>query len=381
VAESGLRRVELRWGEEAFFELEADWRNLTATSQNPFLRWEWVSAWIRSGGSGRTLTAVVRDGGRPDAIAPLFQNVYGLGFGVAARALQLFGPRERHHIFEMREVAGAAARDERLLEMIGREALAASGFDWIELAGCQEVGFERVRDYDEPVPTMRLPESWDALRGRLRRNLKENIRHSYNSLRREGRKFRVQFAADPESSPPLVEEFLRLHSMRAASEAAVSHGDAFLDPANARFLRVVVPSMMAAGVLRIARLEVDGEVVASRLFMDVNGCRYLYYSGFDPAWWRYGVMTLLTTEIIRDAIDSSVERVNFSPGSDRSKTRWDVSNDWVHAFSIAADGAVSKARLRALRMRKRLTGRLRRSRTFRPLYVRLRRSRLSRVDQ
>jgi hypothetical protein len=92
-------------------------------------------------------------------------------------------------------------------------------------------------------------------------------------------------------------------------------------------------------------------------------------------------MTLLTTEIIRDAIDSSVERVNFSPGSDRSKTRWDVSNDWVHAFSIAADGAVSKARLRALRMRKRLTGRLRRSRTFRPLYVRLRRSRLSRVDQ
>jgi CelD/BcsL family acetyltransferase involved in cellulose biosynthesis len=48
----------------------------------------------------------------------------------------------------------------------------------------------------------------------------------------------------------------------------------------------------------------------------------MYYSGFDPEWSRFSVMTTTVAEAIKYAIEHGLKTVNLSPGNDVSKTRW-----------------------------------------------------------
>ena len=49
-------------------------------------------------------------------------------------------------------------------------------------------------------------------------------------------------------------------------------------------------------------LEIAGEIVASRLAFLEGRELYFYYSGYDPAWRKYSVMTTLMAEIMRWSI-------------------------------------------------------------------------------
>jgi hypothetical protein len=49
---------------------------------------------------------------------------------------------------------------------------------------------------------------------------------------------------------------------------------------------------------------------------------YLYYSGWEPAYGKYSVMTTLHAEIIQHAIARGLSSVHLSTGKDVSKTRW-----------------------------------------------------------
>jgi hypothetical protein len=74
--------------------------------------------------------------------------------------------------------------------------------------------------------------------------------------------------------------------------------------------------------VRIFELMIGPEVVAVRIGFVVGDCLYLYYSGFDPAWAKYGVMTTNLAESLKYAIDGKLRTVNLSRGTDASKTRW-----------------------------------------------------------
>lgn len=69
-------------------------------------------------------------------------------------------------------------------------------------------------------------------------------------------------------------------------------------------------------------LRVAGEVVASRVGFATGEAIYLYYSGYDPQWGRYGVMTTTLAEIVCYAIGCGLASLNLSTGDDVSKTRW-----------------------------------------------------------
>ena len=85
-----------------------------------------------------------------------------------------------------------------------------------------------------------------------------------------------------------------------------------------------LPSRQCAerGELRIFELEIGGAAVASRIAFLLGSDLYVYYTGYDPAWKTYSVMTVLVTEIIKWAFAHGVERINLSTGRDQSKMRW-----------------------------------------------------------
>jgi hypothetical protein len=62
-------------------------------------------------------------------------------------------------------------------------------------------------------------------------------------------------------------------------------------------------------------------VVATRIGFVVGRSLYLYYSGFDPRWSKYSVMTTTVVEAIKYAIGEGLNALNLSPGTDVSKTR------------------------------------------------------------
>ena len=74
--------------------------------------------------------------------------------------------------------------------------------------------------------------------------------------------------------------------------------------------------------VRIFELEVDGNVVASRMAFLLGDELYLYYSGYDLAWRKHSIMTTLMCECFKWAIERGVKVVNLSKGKDPSKLRW-----------------------------------------------------------
>ena len=51
---------------------------------------------------------------------------------------------------------------------------------------------------------------------------------------------------------------------------------------------------------------------------------YLYFSGFDPRWSDYAVMTTTLVEAVKYAQNHQIKTINFSIGHDVSKSRWGV---------------------------------------------------------
>ena len=84
----------------------------------------------------------------------------------------------------------------------------------------------------------------------------------------------------------------------------------------------VFQALAEMGIARVFSLKIAGQVVACRLGFQCGDSLYLYYSGFDPAWGKYSVMTTTVAEAVKYAIAAGLKTVNLSPGLDVSKTRW-----------------------------------------------------------
>jgi CelD/BcsL family acetyltransferase involved in cellulose biosynthesis len=211
-----------------------------------------------------------------------------------------------------------------------QDRLASVGdWDWIHWTGisAEFAAALAVRGTLQSQPALSdfvldLPASWEEFRSRLKRNIRESLRHCYNSLKRDNLEHRLTVMEDPGEVRPALERFFKLHVMRANLTNTVAHPNRFESKVSREFLLEVCERMARRGVLRIFQLEVGPHTVAMRLGFVVRDSLYLYYSGFDPAWSRYSVMTTTVAEAIKYAIAQGLKTVNLSPTADVSKMRW-----------------------------------------------------------
>lgn len=167
-----------------------------------------------------------------------------------------------------------------------------------------------------------MPGDWETFRGSLKRNIKESLRKCYNAPKRDGHEVGLRVRSAPDEVAEALERWLVLHTMRAELTDTIAHRNVFaVDPPRA-FLRVVVAKLAARGMARVFELELDGKVVASRIGFVMDDTLYLYFSGYDPAYRQYSVMTTTVAEALKWAIEQGMRTVNLSPGNDVSKTRW-----------------------------------------------------------
>jgi CelD/BcsL family acetyltransferase involved in cellulose biosynthesis len=205
----------------------------------------------------------------------------------------------------------------------------SQGWDWIRWSGIQGrfgealAGATRLEwqppglDY-----VVDLAPTWEAFRAGLKRNIRESLRHCYNSLKRDGLNFEFEVAETPEAVRNGLHTFLSLHAMRAGLTHTVTHPHRFESDAARRFLYEVCDRLAARGVARVFMLKVRGCVVATRIAFVVGEQLYFYYSGFDPRWAKYSVSTTIVAEAMKYAIQKGLKAANLSTGTDVSKTRW-----------------------------------------------------------
>jgi CelD/BcsL family acetyltransferase involved in cellulose biosynthesis len=323
---------------EELQSLADEWSALLVRAKNtlPFLLPDWNLVWWEFFRQDSFLikdalrVKVARnENGRLVGVLPFMATVRpGVGL---VRATTFDFPGADPYITEQRGPAVDPACAPDVARAVADDLLHDRAWDWIQwhglglgtpFADALEQKLPVVWGVAQPGNLLRLAPTWDDFRGKLKRNIKEALRHCYNSLKREGLSARLEVAETPEAIASALEVFFRLHAMRAASTGGVAHPDRFVGTQPKRFLRALCDRLARRGIARIFTLHVGEAPVASRIGFLLPDCLYLYYSGFEPAWSKYSVMTTTVAEVIKYAIGQGIPLVHLSMGADTSKGRW-----------------------------------------------------------
>lgn len=324
---------------EGLERLEPEWAVLHARVPDalPFVTHAWAAAWwahlrreARFVRDSLRICIVRGRGGDAVAIAPLMLTTYGVLGAPLARIVQPIGADPN-----LTEVPGMLVSEEHEGMAVGALArhfeARAGEYDWLRWSGLRRGGDAvallarsggLVLDREISTYVLALPGTWEEFRRTRPRNVRESLRKCYNSLERDGHTWRFRALDSGADVEAALERFFDLHGRRAERVHSVPHLDYFAAPRARRFLSGLVGRLGRCGAARMFQIEVSGEVVAMRLGFRFGTNLYLYYSGYDPAWGRYSVMTTVVAEAIRHAIESGATTANLSSGADVSKTRW-----------------------------------------------------------
>jgi CelD/BcsL family acetyltransferase involved in cellulose biosynthesis len=333
-------RVDTLVTEDDLLALEPEWRRLEPRMNPlPFVCFDWIVPWWQH---FRSQGGVVRD----DLFICAFRTAAGELIGVAPlmltqrpsvgplryRQLQFFGADR--NITEVRCMATAPENMEALysalldhLRQFQRRwnATSLTGLP----SGCAALEaringtyVSRFWDADTANPILDLKPSWEEFKCGLPRNIKESLRKCYNAPSRDGLSLEFRVLSEAADVNTAVHRFFELHRARSEMPSLVNHADTFASYRSQEFFLDVSRRFAERGALRIFELRHNDSVIAIRIGFVRQDTLYLYYSGFDPAYRRYSVMTRLVAEAIKYAIVNGFRTLNLSTGRDFSKTRW-----------------------------------------------------------
>ena len=303
----------------------------------PFSTFAWSACWWRHLARNRSsardrlsFRLVWDDRGELAAVAPFVLTERPAAGPIRMRWLHFLGPDPG-----ITEVPGMVCLQE--LERPAYSALLAdlqgkaTEWHWIRWSGLKPDGIaaeviegHRALQWSRDVPAylLTLAPTWDEFRASLPRNIKESLRKCYNTLKRDGHVFEFVVTEHPDEIRMALGHFFRLHSARADVPGAMRHADMFGGDSKRNFLIELCETLAPQRADRIFTVKIGGNIVAMRIGFIVGDTLYLYYSGYDPAWSNYSVMTTVVAESIKWAIAEGLRTVNLSTGNDVSKTRW-----------------------------------------------------------
>lgn len=320
------------------FAAESDRLALAARPRLPFATNAWLVLWWKHFNEDWSLVRdrffvhTMRDeDGHLIALAPLILTERpGLG-PLRVRVITFFGSDK--NITELRGLVCAPKHEVAATRaLLAHLTAGCREWDWFVWSGVranaeahqvlsETTGFAWCRQTSNHV--LRLTDTWEKFRETRSRNIKESLRKCYNSLTREQLSFSLHVVDDATRLPAALERFFHLHALRARATHLADHADYFADSPAKRLLLGLASSPERVPALRVFELRIGTELVASRVGFELDDELYLYFSGFDPKWARYSVMTTTVAEVIKWAIARKLRVVNLSTGTDVSKTRWD----------------------------------------------------------
>jgi CelD/BcsL family acetyltransferase involved in cellulose biosynthesis len=335
-----LRLERIDYPSALFDAMLPEWEALDAEifPRTPFTSPNWIRLWWQhcrrhtaSTVDELFLHSLRDEDGHLIAIAPLMvtrRPAFGL---FQLRILQFIGADPS--ITEIRGIICKLDHQESVIcALLDYFSLHRNEFDLFLLHGVRNIEFaphtvllpDRLTRVDVlPAYLLELPNTWEQLLGGLSSNMRKSIRKSYEFLQRDGYQFLFRSQSRPEQLNEALECFFSLHAARSEANDMTTHLDRLTGyPRHQAIVAEFAREMVERGQLHMLQLEIDGAVVATRIAFQLGDNLYLSYSGFDPNWRKYSVMTTLTAETIKWALENNMKTVNLSTGSDPGKLRW-----------------------------------------------------------
>jgi CelD/BcsL family acetyltransferase involved in cellulose biosynthesis len=182
---------------------------------------------------------------------------------------------------------------------------------------------------DDPHPVL----AWDTA-PRIPKALLANLRTCRNRAARAGT---LQYGiADPASLPAMLAALFALHSSRWSERAQAG---VLADDAVRAWHRASAPLLLAAGMLRLHGLRLDGEWIAlAHTLADpvpAHARRSRYYiGGFDPRHAALSPGALLIHHAIACAHDEGARAFDFLRGAEPYKYRWGAIDEPRHVLRL-----------------------------------------------
>lgn len=167
-----------------------------------------------------------------------------------------------------------------------------------------------------------LPTQWDELRQTLSKSTRDNLTYYPRLLSRHNLSWAVRRVADPMDIEDAANILVNLHRLRAQSTVGHPHMDHLPGRVHHECLRQALIRLTLADKASVWLLDVDGRTVAAQAVLQDGSELCMYYSGFDPAYRAYSLLTILHAEIIKTGIQERIAGINFLPGHFQYKSRW-----------------------------------------------------------
>jgi CelD/BcsL family acetyltransferase involved in cellulose biosynthesis len=348
--------------------LEPEWRLLESRMvQLPFVRFDWVILWWRH---FRSQSRLVRDdlfvctfrtpAGELVGVAPLIITQRPSVGPIQFRELQFMGADP--NITEVRCIATSPCQTEVLYSYLldhlrqfrskwwnvaTLTGLPAGNHTLETASGAAFVS--GALSHDTVCSILELKPSWEEFKSGLPRNIKESLRKCYNAPTRDGLSFKFRVVSEGADVKPAVHRFFELHRARSEMRQTIHHDDSFASHRSREFLLDVSQRFAERGALRIFQLHYNESVIATRIGFVCGDSLYLYFSGFDPAFARYSVMTTVVAEAIKHAIASGLKTVNLSTGRDVSKQRWAPTEAVYRKVELEPPNPIGRLKYRGYR--------------------------------
>jgi CelD/BcsL family acetyltransferase involved in cellulose biosynthesis len=312
--------------------LGPEWDALVAASANPgpFLTSAWIGAWLATLGSEADLEVVTArdaDDGSLIAAAPFFVEPHTRA-GVRYRVLRFIGsgPAAPDHLdlpVVRRAPPGTAAavwaavNRNRRWDVVDLDGVAADGI--LARLLVRRSG-DRGRVERILTPFLRLRPTWDATAATFDGALRSSLDRQRRRLDRD--------AAGPvcermvAAPGDLEESMTRLERLHQSVRAEAGQRGAFGTPLLAAFQREVARRMLAAGRLRLWRLDVGDQTIAAiECFRHADTVSF-YTTGYDREWQRYGPGSRVMAVAIGAAIAEGAAEFDFLRGDEPYKRSW-----------------------------------------------------------
>ncbi len=316
----------VEWTFQQFLDNRNLWNSTLQQSldNSIFLTWEWLSNWWEHFGSQRRfLVLTVVDDKQILAAAPLMISkspVLGL-------KVEFIGaPDSDYHGFLLTPNSAAAAR--LILDYLNQ---LKPDWDVIELREIPEnsmtleilrtVPPKSIRFREKKLalcPYLPLPDDFDNYLRRLNPHFVKELRRRERRLKES---YRVSFQAvdGSEAVGDAMEFLFSLHQKRWKSKMRPG---IFSDRKVRDFHLDVARSFIRKGWLVLAFLMLNDDPVASLYNYRYSNKMYCYLSGFEPAYSKYGVGSILDLRLIEYSIRNGLREYDFMRGDEPYKTMW-----------------------------------------------------------
>lgn len=314
--------------------LRSEWTDLLLETPRPsvFLSWEWMTAWFQEFNPARMSLRVllvrrVADGTLV-GLAPLCESAARgpltvrtlsfMGTGVGADHLTVLA-RTGAETRVRAAVADWLLSDDRW-DVLEFPRLDDDTEQWLKRAvGAFDRELASVSRTADICPYVALPGSWeDFLRG-LRSDSRKDLGRRWRRLREQG-DVAIERVQEPEHLERAWGVLLRLHDERRQIAGGRS---AFTAPRSLAFHRVFLERAAERGWLRLYLMRVGNQYVAAEYCLSLGRRVVDLQTGFDAAWSRFGVSTLLLSHAIQEAIVEGATEFDFLRGGEVYKQqRW-----------------------------------------------------------